>query len=144
MKLRLAIIAALVAPSLTFADSNEIVLMKKSNQVLETQADTCVLFARTAYLRLGAGLNNDELERRLKNCIVDGKSATKNYYAEVKAAFDQRAVPPELADWRVEWMSAFDATAMKPGEIQSQYMRRSQEARTRVERATHKFEIATE
>lgn len=144
MKRHLAFAAILLLPALALADGAELSAMKQKNQVLEMQADTCVLIARTAFVKLRSGSSTQEEERDVQKCIVDGKGSAKEAHADIKAMFKKKAVPQELADWRLEWMAAFDATGLQSGETESQYLRRAREARSKVERATNKFELATE
>ncbi len=144
MNQHLALIAMLLAPTLASAEGAEMALMKKSNVIMETQADTCVLMGRTAYVKMRVGRSAADDERDIQTCITEGKEAAKTGHAEIKAAFKKKPLPTELTEWRLEWMAAFDATVLKTGETESQYLRRNQEARSKVERATNKFEIAVE
>lgn len=140
---KIVLVVALL-PALAFADGAAVSVMKQKNKSLEMNADTCVINARTAFVKLRTGSDTSEDQRELDKCIADGKDSTKAAQNEIKATFKKKKVPSELAEWRLEWMAAFDATALKTGETEGQYLRRAQEARSKVERATNKFEIAME
>lgn len=144
MKQQLTLAAALLLPTLVLADGAELSALKQKNLVLETQADTCVLLARTAFVKLRSGSGTQEEERDLQKCIADGKDSAKSAHADIKTAFKKKKLPQELTDWRLEWMAAFDATALQSSETEGEYLRRAREARSKVERATNKFEIAME
>ena len=144
MKRQLALAAALLLPGLALANGEELSAMKQKNLLLGTQADTCVLLARTAFVKLRAGSSPADEQRDVEKCIADGKDSAKEAHTEIRTKYKKKQPPTELTDWRLEWMAAFDATALKTGETESQYLRRAQEARSKVERATNKFEVATE
>ncbi|KAB2905578.1 MAG: hypothetical protein F9K35_01505 [Burkholderiaceae bacterium] len=144
MKRQLPLLALILLPALALAGGEELSALKHQNQNLEIQADTCVLIARTAFVKLRSNSGTQEEEQELKKCVADGRDSARNSHAEVKAVFKKKKVPQELADWRLEWMAAFDATALQTGDNEAQYLRRTRDARGKVERATNKFEIAVE
>lgn len=136
--------AALLFPTLAFAEWDPLTVIKQSNQVLDGFAEACMYTGRTAYIRLRLKESTAVEERKLEECIGEGKEAAKKTHTEIKALFKKKSAPPELAEWRLEWMAAFDATALKSGEVESQYLRRVQDARSKVERATNKLEVSME
>jgi hypothetical protein len=136
--------ALLLLPALACADGAAINAIKQKNQTLENLADACMFTGRTAYVKLRSKESTAEDEQELVKCIGEGKASAKQAHAEIKTIFKNKNIPAELAEWRVEWMAAFDATALKPGEVENQYLRRVQDARSKVERATNKLEISFE
>lgn len=144
MRLHFFMAAVLAVPAITHASGAELDVLKQNEMTLAIQADTCSLMARTAFARLRSGSSTADEERDLQSCIEKGKSTAKSAHAEVKATFKKKKVPAELTEWRLEWMAAFDATALRSGETEMQYLQRVQEARSKAERATNKFEIAVE
>lgn len=103
-----------------------------------------MITGRTAYVKMRYQQSMEEEAQALEKCMADGKETAKKAHAEIKSIFQKKSVPAELTEWRLEWMAVFDATALKTGEVENQYLRRVQEARSKVERATNKFEMSLE
>lgn len=141
---RIHLTAILLFPALAFANTTVVTAIKQKNQTLDNLVDACMFTGRTAYVKLRSKESAAEDEQALEKCVVEGKESAKAAHAEIKSILKKKSIPAELAEWRLEWMATFDATALRPGEIEGQYLRRIQEARSKVERATNKFEIAVD
>ena len=135
-------VAAATLAAAAYAGGAEMSAVKNHNMVLGMSLDTCVTEARTVFVLARSGAPADT--RELDTCISRGKDAAKVAYADVKAALKDKPPPQALADWRVEWATAFDTTALQAGEAEAGYLRRVGEVRSSVRRATNKLEIAFE
>ncbi|GKS85553.1 hypothetical protein AVMA1855_15395 [Acidovorax sp. SUPP1855] len=136
------LLTALLAPFAAHSAGNELAELKNKNLVLSTNADTCVLIGRTAFVEARTAarpIATSEAEV----CVVEGKDAAKTAHAEMKSAFKKKA-QTELTEWRLEWMATFDAAVPKVGDSESTYVSRVKAARSNVDRATNKIEIALE
>lgn len=63
---------------------------------------------------------------------------------QLKASFGGKKAPPELGEWRLEWMSAFDAAMPQDGEIERAYLERVTGAKNGASRSLNKLEMALE
>lgn len=132
-------IAAALLPALAYAGDTEIKQIKLQNMGLSLNMDLCIVTVQNFIAR-------PKLRRAesAEQCSIKGKEKIKSAYAATKATLSGEKGLAELTEWRLEWMYVFDATVIQIGDTDDAYVQRVREARTRVDRATNKFEIAVE
>lgn len=116
--------------------------VRKENAALSGKLDSCMYVVRTIFVKLRSRQPMDA-EDNPQACADDGKSALRDAYARLKPTFGPQA-PAALTDWRLEWLTAFDAAIPQAGEREREYLRRYYATKAALSRATNKLELATE
>lgn len=117
--------------------------VRSGEMVMRITADTCALTVRTIFVKIRSRLPLDTEHASLQRCAADGRSRAKIAHDEAVRVLGARQVP-ELAEWRLEWTSVFDATTPADSDTERDYFARLRDARLRAERASTKLGIALE
>lgn len=137
--------AGLLAAALSAqAAGDEMGEIKRQTDALRMKLDTCTVIVQTVFVMLRIKANTAEEVKRAGECVEDGKQAAKAGHAQIRAAFGKQKPPEQLADWRLEWASAFDAATLQPSDTERAYLQRVAAARQVADRAYNKLEMALE
>lgn len=115
--------------------------LRTENDLLSEQLETCTLTVQTIFVRIRANLPVHKADD-ITQCVADGKARTKRSFDTLKAAVGGKKAGQELADWRVEWMTAFDAAAPQETDVERMYLQRVSQAKGTISRASNKLEAA--
>lgn len=116
--------------------------LQHNTTVLNSRFETCLIGVRTVFVQIRAQLKIDGPP--IEECAEDGRSQIKQSYAELKGLFGNRKPPDELAEWRLEWAAAFDATVPKSSDTERDVLTRAREAKQKADRAKNKLEFTLE
>lgn len=116
--------------------------LHKHQGVLVEQLDTCSIIVRTIFVRIRSRQAPDPKDD-IKGCVADGKTEAKKRYDALKATIGKKAAL-ELADWRVEWMTAFDAAMPQDTDTEAAYLQRQSQSKGSVNRAANKLDLVLE
>lgn len=115
--------------------------LRRENETLTAQLDTCAIIVQTIFVRIRANLPPDPAND-ISKCVADGKVQAKTSFEAIKATVGGKKATQELADWRIEWMTAFDAAAPQDSDIERLYLQRVSQSKGTVSRATNRLEAA--
>lgn len=136
-------IAALAEQSTT---SQPLVAFNNAKVLIESKFSTCTTESRTDIAKIGyaAATKESKVEISADQCIKEGKESVKKAFTDIQTKLGTRKAPAELADWRMEWTTAFDAARTQNTDTEASYIRRINEVKQKALRASTKLEIALE
>lgn len=142
MMKRVTLAMLVLVAQVAAAAGPQISAIRAEDRTLEELLDTCVIQVRTLYVELRAGIKSRDID--VDRCVSDGKAAVKEGYDKVVASFAGKTPPVQLVDWRLDWVTGFDAARPMNGEIERTYLQRVIQAKQAIRRTSSKLEIALE